>query len=100
MPSGIALISVRAMLLVNWLVAEICLEQCKAEPCVRLTTRDEVALMVEVHVDDIIVSGGKNVCENFFAQPEGTIFRKKERETKDVHRLCFRSRLGIRRVKR
>ena len=54
------------MLLVNWLVEEIGLEQCKAEPCdFRLMAKDEVSLMIGVHVDDIIVSGGKNVCENF-----------------------------------
>ena len=37
------------------------LEQCKAEPCVlRLIVKDEVCLMVGVHVDEIIVSGAKN----------------------------------------
>ena len=57
------------MLLVNWFVEEIGLEQCKAEPCVfRLMVKDEVSLMIGVHVDDIIVSGGKNACEKFFAQ--------------------------------
>ena len=59
------------MLLVNWLVENICLEQCKAEPCVfRLMVENEVSLMVGVHVNDIIVSGGKNACEKFFAQPK------------------------------
>ena len=57
------------MLLVIWLVEAIGLEQCKAEPCVfRLMVKDEMSLMVGVHVDDIIVSGGKNARENFFAQ--------------------------------
>ena len=57
------------MLLVNWLVEEIGLEQWKAEPCVfRLMVKDEVSLMVGVHVDDIIVSGGKNACDKFFAK--------------------------------
>ena len=57
------------MLLVNWLVEEIGLEQCKAEPCVlRLMVQDEVSLMVGVHVDDITVSGGKNAAEKFFTQ--------------------------------
>ena len=38
-------------------------------PCIfRLMVKDKVSLMVGVHVDDIIVSGGKNVCEKFFAQ--------------------------------
>ena len=57
------------MFLVNWLEEEIGLEQCKAEPCVfRLMVKDEVSLMVGVHVDDIIVSGGKNTHEKLFAQ--------------------------------
>ena len=57
------------MLLVNRLVEEDGLEQCKAEPCVFwLMVENEVSLMVGVHLDDIIVSGGKNACENFFAQ--------------------------------
>ena len=30
--------------------------------------KDEVLLMVGVHVDDIIVSGGKSACDKFFAQ--------------------------------
>ena len=47
------------MLLVNWLVEEIGFEQCKAEPCIfRLMVKDEVSLMVGVHMDDNIVSGG------------------------------------------
>ena len=57
------------MLMVNWLVEEIGLEQCRAESCVfRLMIKDKVSLMVGVHVDNIIVSGGKNACEKFFAQ--------------------------------
>ena len=57
------------MLLVYWLLEEIVLEQCKAEPCIfRLLVKDEVSLMVGVHVDDIIVSGDKNACDKFFAQ--------------------------------
>ena len=40
------------MLLINWLVEEIGLEQCKAEP----------------YSFWLIVSGGKNACEKFFAQ--------------------------------
>ena len=57
------------MLLVNWLVEEIGLEQCKAEPCVfRLMVKDEVSLTIGVHVDDIIVSGGKNACDKFFTK--------------------------------
>ena len=57
------------MLLVNWLVEEIRLEQRKAEPCIfRLMVKDEVSLMVGVHVDDIIVFGGKNACDKFFTK--------------------------------
>ena len=57
------------MLLATWLEEMVGLEQCKAEPCVfRLLVKDEVSLMVGVHVDDIIVSGGKDACEEFFAQ--------------------------------
>ena len=56
-------------LMVIWIVEEICLEQCKAEPCVfRLTIKNKVSLMVGVYVDDVIVFGGKNACEKFFAQ--------------------------------
>ena len=48
------------MLLVNWLIEEIGLEQCKAEPCLFwLMVEDEVSLMVGIHVDDIIISGGR-----------------------------------------
>ena len=57
------------MLLVNWLLEVIGLEQCKAEPCVfRLMVKDEVSLMVGVHVEDLIVSGGKNACDKVFAK--------------------------------
>ena len=57
------------MLLVNWLVEAIGLERCKAEPCVfKLMVKDEVSLMVGVHVDEIIVSGGKNASDKFFAK--------------------------------
>ena len=55
------------MLLVNWLVEVICLEQCKS--CVfRLMVENEMPLTVGVHVCGIIVSGDKNACEKFFAQ--------------------------------
>ena len=30
--------------------------------------KDELSLLIGVHVDDIIVSGGMNACEKFFAQ--------------------------------
>ena len=71
------------MLLVNWLVEEIGLEQCKAKPCVfRLMVKDEVSLMVGVHVDDVIVSDGKNACEKFFAQLKERFPVKKQGELK------------------
>ena len=42
------------LLLVAWLVEKIGMEQCKAEPCVfRKIIKNEVSLMVGVHVDDI-----------------------------------------------
>ena len=47
------------MLLVNCLVKEISLKQCKAEPCdFWVMVKDEVSLMVGVHQDGIIVSSG------------------------------------------
>ena len=54
--------------------------------------------MVRVHVDDIVISGGKNACENFFAQPKGR-FSVKKKGTKDLHWLWFCSRLEIMRVR-
>ena len=45
------------------------MEQCKAEPCVfRKITKNDVSLMVAVHVDDIIVSGEQVLCDEFFSQ--------------------------------
>ena len=71
------------MLLVNWLVEEVNLEQCKAEPCVfRLMVKDEVSLMVGVHVDDIRVSCDRNAREKFFAQLKERFPIKREGELK------------------
>ena len=57
------------LLLVTWLVEKIGMEQCKAEPCVfRKITKYEVALMIRVHIDDIIVSGEQDVFDEFFGQ--------------------------------
>ena len=71
------------MLLVNWLVEEIGLEQCTADQCIfRLMVKDEVSLMIGVHVDDIIVSGGKSTCERFFAQPKERFPVKNQGELK------------------
>ena len=43
------------------------MEQSKAEPCIfRKMINGKVTLMVGVHVDDIIVSGEKDVCDEFF----------------------------------
>ena len=44
--------------------------------------RDEVSFMVGVHVDGIIVSGGKNACEKCFAQLKERFSVKKQRELK------------------
>ena len=54
------------LLLVTWLVEKIGMEQCKAEPCV--FRKNEVSLMVGVHVDDIIVSGEQDLCDEFLSQ--------------------------------
>ena len=57
------------LLLVTWLVEKIGMEQCKAEPCVfRKIIKNEVSLMVGVHVDNIIVSGDQDLCDEFFSQ--------------------------------
>ena len=54
---------------VTWLVEKIRMEQCQAEPCVfRKITNNEVSMMVGVHVDDIIVSGEQDSCDEFFGQ--------------------------------
>ena len=45
------------------------MEQCKAEPCVfRKIIKNEVSLMVGVRVDDIIVFGDQDLCDEFFSQ--------------------------------
>ena len=57
------------LLLVTWLVEEIEMEQCEAESCVfRNIIKNEVSLMVGVHVDDIIVSGEQGLCQEFLSQ--------------------------------
>ena len=57
------------LLLVKWLVEVMGLEQCKAEPCVfRRLIDGRVALMVGVHVDDIIVSGKQDDCSKFLEE--------------------------------
>ena len=57
------------LLLVTWLVEKIGMEQCKAESCVfRKIIKNEVSLMVGVHVDDIIVFGEQDLCDEFFGQ--------------------------------
>ena len=57
------------LLLVTWQVEKIGMEQCKAEPCVfRKIVKNEVSLMVGVHVDDIIVSGEQDLCDEFLSQ--------------------------------
>ena len=51
-------------------VEKIGIEQCKAEPCVFYKIiKNEVSLMVGVHVDDIIVSGEQDImCDEFLGQ--------------------------------
>ena len=71
------------MLMLNRLVEEIGLNQSKAELCVfRLMVKDEVSLMVGVHVDDIIVSGGMSPCEKFFTQLKERFPVKNQEELK------------------
>ena len=41
----------------------------KAEPCIfRNIINNKISLMVGVHVDDIIVSGKQDICDEFFDQ--------------------------------
>lgn len=47
------------ILQVNWLVNKIGLEQCKVP---LLMIKNEVPLMLVVHLDDITVCGEKDVC--------------------------------------
>ena len=55
--------------LVTWLVEKIGMEQCKAEPCgFRKIIKNEVSLMVGVHVDDTMVFGDQDLCDEFFSQ--------------------------------
>ena len=57
------------LLLVAWLVEKIGRKQCKAEPSVfRKIIKSEVSLIVGVHVHDIIVSGERDICDEFFGQ--------------------------------
>ena len=57
------------LLLVTWLVEKIGMKQCKAEPWVfHRIVKNEVSLMVGVHVDDIIVSRDQDLCDEFFSQ--------------------------------
>ena len=59
------------------------MEQCKAEPCVsRKKVGDEISLMVGVHVDDILVSGKHDVCDQFFKQPRERFPVKNQGELK------------------
>ena len=57
------------LLLVMWLVEMVRMEQCKAEPCIFHNMIDnKVSLIVGVHIDDIIVSGEHDMCDEFFDQ--------------------------------
>ena len=54
------------LLLVKWLVEVMDLEQCKADTFIsRQLVNGKVAMMVGVHVDNIIVSGEKDACDKF-----------------------------------
>ena len=57
------------ILVTTWLVEKIAMDQCKAEPCFFCKiTKHEVSLMVKVPVDDIIVSGERDMCDDVFGQ--------------------------------
>ena len=71
------------LLLVTWLVEKIGKEQYKAEPCVfRKIVKNEVSLLVGVHVDDIIVSGEQDLCDEFLSQLKQRFPVKNLRELK------------------
>ena len=71
------------LLLVTCLVEKIGMEQCKAEPRgFRKIIKNEVPLMVGVHVDGIIVSGEQGMCDEFFGQLEQRFPVKKLGEPK------------------
>ena len=71
------------LFLVTWLVEKIGMEQCKAEPCVfGKIIKNEMSLMVGVHVDNVIVSGEQNMCDEFFGQLKQRFLVKNQRELK------------------
>ena len=85
------------MLLVNCLVEEIGLEQCKAESRVfRLKVKDEVSLVVGVHMDEIIVSDVRNAGKKFLAQLKE---RFPVKSPEELNQLRFRLRLEIMRAR-
>lgn len=51
--------------------------------------------MVGVHVDDIVVSGEKDACENFFAKLKEERFLSKTKESVWCTLLCFRLGLEV-----
>ena len=68
------------------------MQQCKAEPSIlRKIIKNEVSLMVGVHVDDIIVSGEQVLCDEFFSQLKQRFPVKKPWGTQDVHWLRVRA---------
>lgn len=53
----------------KWLVDTTGMEQCKVEACIsRRMTNKRVSLTIGVHVDNIIMSGEKDVCNLFFGE--------------------------------
>ena len=71
------------LLLVTWLFEKIGMEHCKAEPCVfRKVIKNEVSLMVGVHVYDSIVSGDQELCDEVFGQLKQRFPVKNLRELK------------------
>ena len=50
------------------LVDKVWVEQCNADPCVfRLRIDGETSMILDVHVDDIIVAGESEVCDALYA---------------------------------
>ena len=70
------------------------LEQYKAEPCVfRRLVDDRVALMVGVHVDDIVVSGKEDDCNKFLEELRQRFPVKNEGEL-SVYTSCAFQEIG------
>ena len=44
------------------------MEQCRTDPCVfRMVVDSKVELIMDVHVDDIVIAGSDEACKDFHA---------------------------------